>query len=131
MHYKGSLTDGTEFDSSKGREPLEFEVGAGMMIKGFDDAVNGMAIGEKVTVNIGAEEAYGPRNKELIYQVPSEQLPESLEPKIGQVLSMQHPDGQDVPVTVVDITEKHVAIDANHQLAGKDLVFDIELVEIV
>lgn len=131
VHYKGTLTDGTEFDSSQGREPLEFEVGAGMMIKGFDNAVDGMKLGEKVTVNIAAEEAYGPHNEELIYKVPSEQLPETLEPKVGQILSMQHPDGQSVPVTVVEVADEHVSIDANHQLAGKDLVFDIELVEII
>ena len=131
VHYRGTLTDGTEFDSSQGREPLEFEVGAGMMIKGFDDAVNGMKVGEKITVNIVADEAYGQRNDELIYQIPSEQIPEDLDPKVGQTLSMQHPDGHSIPVQVVEVTDKHVGIDANHQLAGQDLVFEIELVEIV
>ena len=131
VHYKGTLTDGTEFDSSEDKEPLEFEVGAGMMIKGFDNAVNGMGLGEKVTVNIVAEEAYGLRNDELIYKIPSEQIPESLDPKIGQTLSMQHPDGQNIPVEVVEVTDEFVGIDANHQLAGKDLIFEIELMEFV
>ena len=130
VHYKGTLTHGTEFDSSFGREPLEFEVGAGMMIKGFDDAVNGMSIGEKVTVNIKPEEAYGQRNEELIHKVPMNQVPESLDPKVGQTLSMQNESGQSFPVQVIEVTEEHISIDANHQLAGKELIFDIELVEI-
>jgi peptidylprolyl isomerase len=130
VHYRGTLTDGTEFDSSHGREPLEFEVGGGMMIKGFDNAVNGLELGEKVTVNIPSAEAYGEHNKELMYEIPSEQIPESLDPKVGQTLHMQHPSGQQIPVVVLEITEKHISIDANHKLAGKDLVFDIELVEI-
>lgn len=131
VHYKGSLTNGQEFDSSLGREPLEFEIGGGMMIKGFDNAVDGMEVGEKVKVNIEADDAYGQRNEELIYEVPQAQIPESLNPKVGQTLSMQHPDGHSLPVVVVEVTDDHVAIDANHQLAGKDLVFEIELVEIV
>lgn len=130
VHYKGTLTDGTEFDSSVGKDPLEFEVGAGMMIKGFDNAVNGMEVGEKVSVSIVAEEAYGERNEELIYKIPAEQIPESLDPKVGQTLSMQHPDGQSIPVQVVEVTKEFIGIDANHQLAGKELVFEIELVEI-
>ena len=130
VHYRGTLSDGTEFDSSIGKEPLEFEVGGGMMIQGFDKAVNGLEIGKKVTVNIEAEEAYGQHNEELVYKVPATQLPESLDPKVGQTLSMQHPSGQQVPVIVLEVTKEHVSIDANHMLAGKDLTFEIELVEI-
>ena len=130
VHYRGTLTDGTEFDSSFGREPLEFEVGAGNMIKGFDSAVNGMAIGEKVSVNIPSAEAYGEYNQELIYTVPKTQLPDSMDPEVGQTLGMQHPEGHNIPVIVTDVTDENITIDANHQLAGKDLVFDIELVQI-
>jgi peptidylprolyl isomerase len=130
VHYKGILADGTEFDSSKGKDPLEFEIGAGMMIKGFDNAVNGMGVGEKIAVNIVAEEAYGQHNDELIYKIPMKQIPDSLDPKVGQTLSMQHPDGQSIPVQVLELTDEFVGIDANHQLAGKDLIFEIELVEI-
>ena len=101
------------------------------MIKGFDDAVNGMEVGKKVSVNIPSAEAYGEHNKELVYKVPKTQLPDSLNPEVGQTLGMQHPEGQNIPVLVTEVTEENITIDANHQLAGKDLVFDIELVEIV
>ena len=131
VHYKGTLTDGTQFDSSFGREPLEFEVGSGSMIKGFDNAVNGLAVGEKVSVNIPSAEAYGEHNAELIYKVPKTQLPDSINPEVGQTLGMQHPEGHNVPVLVTEVTEENITIDANHQLAGQDLVFDIELVEII
>lgn len=130
VHYTGRLEDGTQFDSSAGRAPLEFEVGAGMMIKGFDAAVNGMAVGEKVTANIPADEAYGPENPELIIDVPRTNLPPDLDPEVGQQLGMSQPNGQQVPVKIKEVHEEKVVIDANHDLAGKDLVFDIELVEI-
>lgn len=130
VHYTGKLTDGTVFDSSEGREPLGFELGAGMMIKGFDAAVDGMAIGDKVTAEIPAADAYGEASEDLIFDVPKANLPEDLKPEVGQQLAMSQPNGQQVPVTVKDVKEDIVVIDANHQLAGKDLVFDIELVEI-
>jgi peptidylprolyl isomerase len=130
VHYTGRLEDGTQFDSSAGRAPLEFEVGAGMMIKGFDAAVNGMAVGEKVTANIPAAEAYGPENPELIIDVPRTNLPPDLDPQVGQQLGMSQPNGQQVPVKIKEVHEEKVVIDANHDLAGKDLIFDIELVEI-
>ncbi|WP_422354685.1 FKBP-type peptidyl-prolyl cis-trans isomerase [Roseivirga pacifica] len=130
VHYTGKLTDGTVFDSSEGREPLGFELGAGMMIKGFDAAVDGMAIGDKVTAEIPAADAYGEAREDLIFDVPKANLPEDLKPEVGQQLAMSQPNGQQVPVTVKDVKEEIVVIDANHQLAGKDLVFDIELVEI-
>ncbi len=130
VHYTGKLNDGTVFDSSEGRAPLEFEVGAGMMIKGFDAAVYGMEIGEKVTAEISAAEAYGESNPELIIDVPRQNLPADLKPEIGQQLAMSQPNGQQMPVKVAEVHEDKVVIDANHDLAGKDLIFDIELVSI-
>lgn len=130
VHYTGRLKDGTQFDSSAGREPLGFEVGAGQMIKGFDAAVNGMKVGEKVTVEIPSAEAYGPTNPEMIMDVPLSNLPPDLNPQVGQQLGMTTPQGQQIPVKVKEVHEDKVVIDANHDLAGQDLVFDIELVEI-
>ena len=130
VHYTGRLGDGTVFDSSTGREPLAFEVGAGMMIKGFDAAVDGMEVGEKVTAEILAAEAYGEANPDLIMDVPKTNLPADMTPEVGQQLLMSQPNGQQFPVKVAEVHEEKVVIDANHELAGKDLIFDIELVEI-
>jgi len=130
VHYTGRLTDGTVFDSSEGREPLAFEVGAGMMIAGFDKAVNGMKVGDKKTAEIPADEAYGQKNEEMLIDVPRTNLPEDMEVVVGMPLTMQQPDGTPVPVTIAEIKGDTVVIDANHDLAGKDLVFDIEVVEI-
>ena len=130
VHYTGKLQDGSVFDSSIDREPLEFEVGAGMMIAGFDAAVNGMKIGDKKVAEIPANEAYGEVNKEMIVEVKRTQLPPDLEPQVGQQLGMQQPNGQSVPVVVAEVKEESIVIDANHPLAGKDLIFEIELMEI-
>ena len=130
VHYTGRLKDGTQFDSSAGRAPLGFTVGAGQMIKGFDAAVNGMALGDKKTVEIPAAEAYGEVNPEMIIDVPRTNLPPDLNPEVGQQLGMTTPQGQQVPVKVKEVHDDKVVIDANHDLAGKDLIFDIELVEI-
>ena len=130
VHYTGKLTDGTVFDSSEGKTPLEFEVGAGMMIAGFDKAVHGMKIGDKKTAEIPAAEAYGNRRDEMLFDVPTSNLPEGMEPTVGMPLAMQQPDGTPVPVKIAEVKGDTVVIDANHELAGKDLVFDIELVEI-
>ncbi len=130
VHYTGKLKDGTIFDSSEGREPLAFEVGAGQMIKGFDAAVDGMEVGDSKTAEIPAAEAYGEARQDLMFDVPKTNLPEDLKPEVGQQLAMTQPDGQQVPVTVAKVEEDKVIIDANHQLAGKDLIFDIKLVEI-
>ena len=130
VHYTGRLKDGTQFDSSAGRAPLEFEVGAGMMIKGFAAAVNGMEVGQKVTAEIAAADAYGEANPQLIIDVPRTNLPPDLNPQVGQQLGMTQPNGQQVPVKVKEVHDDKIVIDANHDLAGKDLVFDIELVEI-
>ncbi len=129
VHYTGTLTNGEIFDSSKGREPLEFTVGAGMMIKGFDDAVNGMTVGETVKAEINADDAYGQKREDLIMTFPKEQLPQDLNPEVGQKLSMSNGQRQ-VPVTVTEVADESITIDANHELAGMDLVFEIELVEV-
>jgi FKBP-type peptidyl-prolyl cis-trans isomerase 2 len=131
VHYHGKLTNGETFDSSKGREPLEFEVGSGMVIKGFDDGVTGMAVGEKKTIHIPFLEAYGPSNPEMIIDMPKDRFPTDMQLEIGMPLMMTSGDGQNFQVTVTEIKEDAVTLDANHPLAGKDLVFDLELVEII
>ena len=132
VHYTGRLEDGSTFDSSRvdGRDPLQFELGAGMVIPGFDAGVTGMQVGDQKTVNIPVDQAYGPRREELIVHVPREQMPEGFEPVEGAQLLMQTEHGQQ-PVVVAGATDTHVQLDANHMLAGKDLIFDLELVEIV
>jgi peptidylprolyl isomerase len=130
VHYKGTLNDGSVFDSSENREPLEFELGGGNMIAGFDAAVHGMQIGEKKVANIPAAEAYGDKREDMMVSVPMDQVPVDLNPHIGQQLSVQQQDGSAVPVVVVDVQEDHIVLDANHPLAGQDLIFEIELVEI-
>ena len=131
VHYHGKLANGETFDSSEGREPLEFEVGSGMVIKGFDDGVTGMKVGDKKTVNIPAENAYGPRNSEMVIEYPKAQFPEGIELEIGGQLVMSSASGQQFQVTIAEISDDVVKLDANHPLAGQELIFDIELVEIV
>lgn len=130
IHYTGTLDDGTTFDSSAGRDPLEFLLGSGQVIKGFDDGVMGMEVGEKKTVNIPCEYAYGPANEAMIQDVPREQIPAEIPLEVGLMLQMQGPGGQVLPVKVVKITDESVTLDANHELAGKDLTFALELVGI-
>jgi len=131
IHYTGTLADGSTFDSSAGRDPLEFTLGSGQVIPGFDKAVAGMEVGESKTVEIPADDAYGPHHAEGIQAFPRENVPEGTPLDVGTRLQMQTPDGRPVPVTVVKVTEDAVMLDANHPMAGKDLTFDIELVEIV
>ncbi|SDG66211.1 FKBP-type peptidyl-prolyl cis-trans isomerase [Chitinophaga filiformis] len=130
VHYHGRLTNGTTFDSSEGRDPLEFKVGAGMVIKGFDNGVVDMKVGDKRTLNIPVEEAYGPKNDELIMEFPKENIPADLNPQVGMDLQMSNPQGQVFPVKVAAISNDFITLDANHPLAGEALIFDIELVEI-
>ena len=130
VHYTGKLTNGEQFDSSVGREPLEFTVGAGQMIKGFDDAMPGMAIGEKKTINIAPEDAYGERSEEAIIEFSKENVPADMVLEPGMPLTLSNQEGQPVPVIVVEVKDDVVILDANHFLAGQELVFDIELVEI-
>lgn len=128
VHYKGTLADGSVFDSSEGRDPLQFTLEAGQVIPGFEKAVEGMQVGERKTITIPADEAYGQRSERAMLQVPREQLPPEIEPEVGLQLVMQRADGQQIPVVVAEVTETHVTIDANHPLAGHDLTFEIELV---
>lgn len=130
VHYHGKLTDGTTFDSSEGREPLEFEVGSGQVIPGFDDGVTGMAIGEKKTILIPADEAYGQKQEDMIMEFPKERFPEDMVPEAGMQLNMSNGQGQNFPVVIVEVKEAVVILDANHPLAGEDLTFDLELIEI-
>ena len=130
VHYHGKLTNGSTFDSSEGREPLEFEVGGGMVIPGFDDGVTGMAIGEKKTVTIPADQAYGPKQEEMVMEFPKDRFPEDMVPEVGMQLNMSNGSGQNFPVVIVEIRETSVVLDANHPLAGETLIFDLELVAI-
>lgn len=130
VHYTGRLTSGEQFDSSAGREPLEFEIGAGMMIKGFDEAVVGMGIGDKKTVTLQPSEAYGERFDEMIIEFPRTNFPPEITPEAGMQLMMNNGAGQQFPVTITEVKEEVVVLDGNHMLAGKELVFDIEMVEI-
>lgn len=130
VHYTGTLTDGTKFDSSEGREPLAFTLGEGSMIPGFEAGVIGMSVGDKKTVNIPAAEAYGERREDLVIEVPKEQVPADITPTVGMQLSMSQPDGRQIPVVIAEVTDTNITLDANHQLAGKDLVFELELVEV-
>ncbi|MBL0144766.1 MAG: peptidylprolyl isomerase [Chitinophagaceae bacterium] len=130
VHYTGKLTDGTQFDSSAGREPLGFTVGAGQMIKGFDAAIPGMAVGDKKTVNIPAADAYGEKNPEAIIDFPKENVPVDMVLEPGMPLTLTNQYGQPVPVVVIEVKEDVIILDANHHLAGEELVFDIELVSI-
>lgn len=130
IHYTGKLKDGTRFDSSTGREPLEFALGSGQVIPGFDNAVDGMKVGDSKTVTIAPEQAYGPRHEQLIQEVPKTALPPELEPEIGMQLQSKAPDGQTMQLLVTEVAEQTITVDGNHPLAGQDLTFDIELVEI-
>jgi FKBP-type peptidyl-prolyl cis-trans isomerase 2 len=131
VHYTGKLAEGIVFDSSEGAEPLEFELGSGMVIEGFDSGVEGMKIGEKKTIHIPMENAYGPANEENVIRIPRTEIPADMEIQIGMVLNM-HQDGTGnvMQVTIADFDEQSVLLDGNHPLAGKDLIFDLELVEI-
>lgn len=128
VHYTGKLTTGEVFDSSEGREPLTFQVGSGQIIPGFESAILGKNIGEVVSVTIPSSEAYGPIREDLFIKVPKENMPGEVE--IGQSLSAQADNGQQVNVVVHEINEDHVVIDGNHALAGQDLEFTIQIVEV-
>lgn len=130
IHYTGTLGDGTQFDSSRGGEPLEFTLGGGNIIPGFENAVLGMSAGETKTVTIASEDAYGPRNENLTQEVPRNAIPEDIDLAQGMVLHAQGPEGQTVSFTVVAFDDESVRVDGNHPLAGQDLTFALELVEI-
>ncbi len=130
VHYTGKLANGEQFDSSMGREPLEFTVGAGQMIAGFDAALPGMNIGDKKTINIAAKDGYGETDETAIIEFPKENVPADMKLEIGQQLTLSNEQGQPFPVVVKELKDDIIIFDANHFLAGKELVFDIELVEI-
>ncbi len=130
IHYTGTLDDGTQFDSSAGRDPLAFELGSGQVIPGFDKAVDGMTVGDSKTVNIPAEDAYGPHQTAMVQDVPKSALPDDMEPAEGMGLQAQGPDGQLVNLVITDVKEESITVDGNHPLAGKALNFDIELVSV-
>ena len=131
IHYTGTLNDGTEFDSSSGRDPLEFALGGGQVIPGFDKAVDGMTVGENKTVTIPPGEAYGERHEQLVQEVPKSALPEEIDPAVGMHLQSRSPEGQVMNLVVTEVAEASITVDGNHPLAGQALTFDIELVEIV
>ena len=130
IHYTGTLEDGTTFDSSEGRDPLEFTLGSGQVIVGFEEAVTGMKAGEKKNVTIVADKAYGQRNEEMVITAPRDQVPPEINPEVGQQLQMAGPDNQPIIVQITEVTDENIILDANPPLAGKDLIFDIELVAV-
>ena len=131
VHYTGTLDDGTEFDSSNGKEPLEFTLGSGQVIPGFDKGIEGMEVSGKKSINIPVEEAYGPRRDELVVSVPRNEMPADLDPQVGMPLQVQSQDGQVLHVMIADVKDDSVTLDGNHPLAGQNLNFELELIEIV
>jgi peptidylprolyl isomerase len=130
VHYTGKLEDGTVFDSSVDKDPLEFTLGKGNMIAGFEKAVLGMEIGDSRSAKIPYQDAYGERRDDMLVEVPKSKVPDEIKPEVGLQLSIKQHDGSDVPVVITEVDEEKIVLDANHPLAGKDLIFDIELVEI-
>ncbi len=130
VHYTGKMDDGTVFDTSAEGEPLQFKIGEGQLIVDFEQAVVGMNPGESKTVQIPSDRAYGPHHAEIVLAVDRSYFPNDMEPKVDQRLQMQQQDGQSFALTVTDVSETKVTLDANHPLAGKDLTFDIQLMEI-
>lgn len=130
VHYTGKLENGEIFDSSEGRDPLEVSLGQGMVIPGFENGLLDMEVNEKKTIHIPAAEAYGERHDELVQEVPLNQLPPEIKPEVGMQLVSQTPDGQQIPLVVTEVGAENITVDANPPLAGKDLIFDLELVGI-
>jgi len=130
VHYTGKLTDGTVFDSSQEREPLEFTIGDNQIIPGFEKAVVGMSEGDSKSVTLKPDEAYGEHNEQLVWEVDKGELPDEIEPQVGQQLQSVQDDGRRINLVISDVLESSVKLDANHPLAGQELVFDIELVKI-
>ncbi|MFQ6103277.1 MAG: peptidylprolyl isomerase [Candidatus Glassbacteria bacterium] len=130
VHYTGKLEDGTVFDTSCDQEPLKFTIGSGKLIPGFEEAVVGMKPGESKTTEISADKAYGPYREEMVILVDRDKLPDNLEPKVGEQLQIRQANDQSLVVRVIDVTELQITLDANHPLAGKDLTFEIRLIEV-
>ena len=131
VHYRGRLENGDVFDASSDQEPLKLKVGSGEVIPGFEQAIMGMSPGDSKTTKVSALLAYGPRREDLVVEVEKEKITDDIKPQIGQRLQIKQPDGQEFIVTVTEVSDQTVKLDANHPLAGKDLIFDIDLVEIV
>lgn len=130
VHYKGKLSNGQVFDSSEGRDPLEVTLGQGMLIPGFEKAIIDMKVNDKKTVNIPKEEAYGDVQERLFHKVDNSQLPEEIKPEIGMGLTSRSEDGKEYQFRISEINDDHIVVDGNHPLAGQDLTFDLELIEI-
>lgn len=130
VHYTGKLSDDTVFDSSRDREPLSFEVGAGKVIPGFEQSVVGMEPGETKTITIESDKAYGPYREDQVIEIEESRLPDDIDPEVGQQLQVQQADGQTSVVVIKDVSNGSVVLDANHPLAGQDLTFEIELVSV-
>lgn len=130
VHYTGKLSDETVFDSSRDREPLSFELGAGTVIPGFEKSVVGMAPGEKKTITIESDKAYGPYREDQVVEIEASRLPDDIEPVVGQQLQVQQANGETSVVVIKDVSNGSIVLDANHPLAGEDLVFEIELVAV-
>jgi FKBP-type peptidyl-prolyl cis-trans isomerase SlpA len=130
VHYTGKLADGQVFDTSDGKDPIEFALGQGQLIPGFEKGLIDMKLNEKKTINMTKEEAYGEVNESLIQEVKKTELPQDMEPKVGMGLVSKSPDGQEINLMVVEVKEETIVIDGNHPLAGRDLIFDLEVIEI-
>lgn len=130
VHYTGKLENGQIFDSSLEREPLEITLGQGMLIPGFEKGILSMKVNEKKTINIPKEHAYGEVQEELLQPVPKENLPQEIKPEVGMGLISKNPDGSERQLRIAEVNEDHIVVDANHPLAGQDLIFDLELIEI-
>jgi len=130
VHYKGTLNDGQVFDTSEGRDPMEFTLGTGQVIPGFENGILGMEADQSKTIEIPAAEAYGDIKAELVQEVPRAQLPEEIKPEIGMQLMSQTPDGQQIPLIITAVSDDTITVDANHPLAGKDLTFEVTLVSV-
>ena len=131
IHYTGKLDDGSVFDSSQDKDPLQFTLGSSQVIPGFEQAVDGMKVGDFKTVNIPADQAYGPHSEEMVQKVERDRFPENSQPQVGQQFQVGTDDGGTNILTIINVAEDSITLDGNHPLAGKDLTFDIQLVEIL
>jgi len=131
VHYTGRLEDGTIFDSSQGREPLEFTLGDGMVIEGFDTGVVGMSVGQKKTIVVPPEQGYGEYEPAYVRELPRDEINIGVEPQVGMQLELRTPVGESIPIVITEVTEETVTLDANHPLAGETLYFEVELLEVV
>ncbi|WP_366187323.1 peptidylprolyl isomerase [Flavobacterium ovatum] len=130
VHYTGKLADGQVFDTSEGKDPIAFTLGQGSLIPGFEKGLIDMKVNEKKTINIAKEDAYGVPREDLIIEVPKSELPPDMTPEVGMGLVSRTPEGQEMNLLVIDVKPESVVLDGNHPLAGKDLIFDLEVVEI-